>query len=281
MSRSDNVRIFAESKRLWETDPALMEAVEHSRSRTALVPERKALANREGERIFREPVRVRVSQKRSFEAAAHYRGQGACVLNFASSTNPGGGVVTGASAQEESLCRCSTLFPCLNTRELWDGFYQPHRDAHDPLHNDDCVYTPDIVVFRDDGTMQLLPEDRRFRVDVLTCAAPNLRNNPSNGYNPGDGQAGPDISREELRRLLEKRVRRILNLAAEKGARVLILGAFGCGAFRNPPEVVAGAMRRTLEDYRLCFETVEFAVFCPPGHEENYRAFRNAFLGWN
>ena len=62
---------------------------------------------------------------------------------------------------------------------------------------------------------------------------------------------------------------------------MLILGAFGCGVFANPPKVVARAFREVLEDYRTCFETVEFAVYCSPGREENYRAFFNTFNGWN
>lgn len=64
-----------------------------------------------------------VSAKRSFEAAAAYAraGKKVCVHNFASATNPGGGVTRGSSAQEECLCRCSTLYPCLNVDLLWSG----------------------------------------------------------------------------------------------------------------------------------------------------------------
>ena len=69
----------------------------------------------------------------------------------------------------------------------------------------------------------------------------------------------------------------MLDLAAEQGAEVLVLGAFGCGAFRNPPKTVAAAMRDALRDYRQCFETVEIAVYCAPGRDENYRAFSEIF----
>ena len=282
MGRNENLAVFEESRRLWETDPEIRAATDLARARSVLVRERDALPCHAGERRYCGRFRVDVSKRRSFEAAARYRDKRVCVLNFASATNPGGGVAHGASAQEECLCRCSALYPCLNTPRMRDGFYSPHRNAGDPLHNDDCIYSPDVLVFRaDDETAALLPKDGRFRVDVLTCAAPNLRARPSNSMNPGDGQERVRISGAALRELIGKRVRRMLNLAAEQNAEVLILGAFGCGAFANPPELVAEKMRGALEDYGNCFETVEFAVYCPPGREENYRAFCDAFSGWN
>ncbi len=72
------------------------------------------------------------------------------MLNFASATNPGGGVVKGSSAQEECLCRCSVLYPCLDTRKMWAKFCDPHRQAGDPLYNDDCIYTPRVRVIKSD-----------------------------------------------------------------------------------------------------------------------------------
>ncbi len=282
MGRAENVAVFEESMELCRRDPRLREAVEQTRKRTRLVPEGSPLPGHGGEDRIGERTRVEVSRHRSFEAAMGYADKRVCVLNFASATSPGGGVTRGASAQEECLCRVSTLYPCLNTRALWTGFYTPHRETGDPLHNDDCIYTPDIVVFREDTPeARLLPEEKRKTVDVLTCAAPNLRERPSNPMNPGDGRRPVSLAGDALRELHVKRLRRILDLAAEQGAEVLILGAFGCGAFANPPEVVAAAMRETLEEYDRVFHTVEFAVYCAPGREENLRAFRQAFRDWN
>ena len=218
---------------------------------------------------YTENARVVVSRLRSFEAAAKYPGQKVAVLNFASSTSPGGGVATGASAQEECLCRVSTLFPCLTTQAAWDKFYAPHRAAPNPLHNDDIIYTQDVVVLKDDDYNIL---SSPFRVDVITCAAPNLRENPSNRYNRNDGEA-VHIGSEELLELHLKRARKIFSAAAANGAEVLILGAFGCGAFRNDPAVVAAAYQQVLPQFLNHFKTVEFAVYCSPRDLRNYEEF--------
>ncbi|MBO6079422.1 MAG: TIGR02452 family protein [Bacteroidales bacterium] len=224
---------------------------------------------------YTEKAQVVVSRLRSFEAAARYPGQKVTVLNFASSTSPGGGVENGASAQEECLCRVSTLYPCLKTKTAWDKFYGPHRAAPNPLHNDDLIYTKDVVVLKDDDYNVL---SSPFRVDVITCAAPNLRESPSNRYNRNDGDA-VHISPERLLELHVKRARKILSAAAANGAEVLILGAFGCGAFRNDPAVVAAAYHQVLPQFLNHFKTIEFAVYCSPRDLRNYDAFtiiRNA-----
>ena len=201
-------------------------------------------------------------------------------MNFASATNPGGGVTKGSSAQEEAICRCSTLYQNLKEEKVWKKFYAPHRRAHDPLHNDDCIYTPGVMVFKSDTDYpQLLPEDKWYSVNVLTCAAPNLWERPSNEMNAGDGDAAVHISREDLQALHEKRMRRVLEIAWAKGNEVVILGAFGCGAFRNPPAVVAQAMKTAVQEYRKNFETIEFAVYCGTQYDTNYRVFQQILSG--
>lgn len=219
--------------------------------------------------FYTEKARVVVSRLRSFEAAARYPGQKVTVLNFASSTSPGGGVENGASAQEECLCRVSTLYPCLKAQAAWEKFYGPHRAAPNPLHNDDLIYTQGVVVLKDDDYH---PLPAPFRVDVITCAAPNLRDIPSNRYNWHDGDA-VHISPEKLLELHLKRARKILSAAAANGAEALILGAFGCGAFRNDPAVVAAAYQQALPQFLNHFKAIEFAVYCSPRDQRNYDAF--------
>ena len=196
------------------------------------------------------------------------------MLNFASATNPGGGVTHGSSAQEEALCRCSTLYPCLNTKEFWDDFYGPHRKANNPLYNNDCIYTPGVVVFKGDISFpERMKEEDWYSIDVITCAAPNLRERPSNAMNPNAGTRAAKITKAELLDLLEKRIEKIFAIAAQNGAEVLILGAFGCGAFCNPPEIVAKAFATVQERYSGCFKTIEYAIYCRDYETANYDEF--------
>ena len=216
-----------------------------------------------------KPANIIVSQLRSFEAAAQYIGKRTAVLNFASATNPGGGVEKGASAQEECLCRVSTLYPCLADQKMRASFYTPHCKNGNALHNDDIIYTPNVLVIKDDDH-NLLSE--LFSVDIISCAAPNLRERPSNQYNTGD-TVKVQISGDELLALHEKRARKIFSSAIANGVEILILGAFGCGAFQNDPHIVAQAYKNVLPDFAHYFHTIEFAIFCNAKNIENYQVF--------
>ena len=221
---------------------------------------------------------VAVTKSKTFEAAMRLRKERSnakiVVLNFASATNPGGGVKSGSSAQEESLCRCSTLYPTLNQRRLWDQYYQPNREANDPLHTDVCIYSPNVVICKTDESIpQRLPEEQFVTVDVVTCAAPNLRQRPGNYHNP-DASKAASITRQQLFDLHVKRAKHILHVAAANGVDCLVLGAFGCGAFENDPNIVAKAYAVALEEYRRRFDVIEFAIYCRDWETGNYDAFK-------
>ena len=221
-------------------------------------------------------AKILVSKKRSYEAAEPYAraGKKVCVLNFASARCPGGGVKHGASAQEECLCRCSTLYWCLSDHTLEEKFYRPHKQLDTSLYNDDCIYTPDVYVIKTDVDFPeaMDPKDW-YKVDVLTCAAPNLRHIDLR-YSDDNIDEASEITKDDLRALFTSRIRRIFQVAAENEAEVLILGAFGCGAFRNPPEIVASVFEELSAEYQYYFETIEYAVFCRDYETENYKIFQ-------
>ena len=222
---------------------------------------------------------IEVTKHKSFEAAigihSLHPDWKIAVLNFASATNPGGGVRTGSSAQEESLCRCSTLYPTLTQDWIWQSYYQKNRDAHDNLHTDACIYSPGVVICKtDDSYPKRMEEKDWVTVDVISCAAPNLRRRPGNTHNPEYG-APIAISSEALYDLHLQRAKHILHIAATNEADALVLGAFGCGAFANDPNVVARAYEDALKDYAGYFKYIEFAVYCRGRETENYEAFRN------
>lgn len=158
---------------------------------------------------------------------------------------------------------------------MWDNFYGPHRRSHDPIHNNDIIYTPAVTVFKSDTVNPtLLPEEDWFDVDVITCAAPNLKLDPSNEYNPGDGNVRVRLSEKELLEIHEKRLKRILDVAVSQGDEVIILGAFGCGAFKNKPDIVALAAKKVIKDYLNAFKVIEFAIYCSPRDDTNYKIFQ-------
>ena len=264
MGREGNVEIFQDTERLCRTDKKLVKAVKKSNSRQYVKCENEPVKIQSIHR-YSQPARIIVSKKRSLEAAAAYRGERICVHNFASALNPGGGVTHGASAQEEAICRCSTLYCNISVPDIVNKFHYRHRQLMrlkemNVLYNDDCIFTPGVIAFKSDTSVpQLLAEDSWNQVDVITCAAPNLRE-----Y---------QISDEELLHIHEKRVGRICDIAVSENEEVLILGAFGCGAFRNSPYVVAEAMARVTEKYKFDFITIEFAVYCSPADGKNFEVF--------
>lgn len=92
--------------------------------------------------------------------------------------------------------------------------------------------------------------------------------------NPRAGNQAAKITPNELEKLLTKRIRRIFEIAVINGNEVLILGAFGCGAFRNPPEIVAKVFNTVMQNYLCYFDTIEYAVYHTEREVENYKSFK-------
>lgn len=280
-----NIAIFDDTLDYIDNTPALTEAVQATQARTVCYdPKPRPALHPIPTNPATPPEHTawEVSTWRSFEAARRLQeqygsDQSICVLNFASALNPGGGVTRGSSAQEEALCRCSTLYPCLTTDACMKQFYQFHRARHDARYTDACIYTPGIRVIKTDtSSPERLPPEQWLTVNVITCAAPNLRPRPNNAMNPGSDQAAV-MSPEELLRLHKSRAQKILTVAAENGNTIVVLGAFGCGAFKNDPYVVAQAYSEVAPAFDGHFVAIHFAVYCPPSNQTNYRAFQRAF----
>ena len=134
MNREDNVLIFEDTRKMYNSNPKLMESVKNSREKQQLILE-KDIVRKDNNKKYDKTMEIVVSKKRSFEAAMNYKEQKICVLNFASATNPGGGVTRGSGTQEECLCRCSTLYVNLNVDRFMKEFYISHRKAKNYLYN--------------------------------------------------------------------------------------------------------------------------------------------------
>ncbi|MEI3167041.1 MAG: TIGR02452 family protein [Lachnospiraceae bacterium] len=274
MNTYENVEIFEDTKRLCEKNEKLKTSIAESVKNQKLILESEKLPVVD-KMCFSHEAKVVVSTKRTFEAASGYVGQKVAVHNFASPYKPGGGVLRGAGAQEECLCRCSGLYFCLSVPELEKGFYGPHRKAKNQIGTADIIYTPAVTVFKTDTAKpQLMDEAAWYDVDVITCAAPDLR--VKKNFHDIRNNVTPTvkITDKELLEIHKKRLSRILDVAALNGTEVVILGAFGCGAYQNKPEVVARAAKEVIADYLYAFETVEFAVYCPPQNDMNFKVFK-------
>ena len=270
--RERNVEIFNNTMDVIKHSEKLTKSVEEILKSQKLILANEKIDSNTEDRA--SDAKVILSKKRTLEAASSYIGKKICVHNFASATNPGGGVTKGSQAQEESICRCTDLYLCLNTEEYLDKFYGEHRKAHNPIYNDDIIYSPGVDVFKTDTKEpEIMNEKDWYKVDILTCAAPNLRPTPSNVMNPDSGDKAVKLTDDELIKILEPRVRKIFDVASFYKNDVLILGAFGCGAFMNPPKLVAEVFNKVMKDYIRKFEVIEYAVYCRDFETKNYEAF--------
>lgn len=216
---------------------------------------------------------VTVSKEKSFASAIRLKinnpDKKIAVLNFANSVHPGGGVAGGAKAQEEDLCRISTLYPVIMDKVAAGPYYEHHKALNDFRATDSLIYSENIVICKsDDGLYQKMIQDEWIMVDVITMAAPHLSG--SNGY-------GASISDLEQYEIHVKRALHMLTVAAHNNVDILVLGAFGCGAFNNNPDIVSKAYKEALEQFDGAFEKVLFAVYCKDHETKNYVSFLNSF----
>ena len=198
------------------------------------------------------------------------------LLNFASAGHPGGGVETGARAQEETICRRSTL-----TRSIYsfDAKYASKYGyalqvgEHYPIVSEfSAIYSPAVTVFREGVDCLLM--DEPYDVAVVTCAALNLNGKYPIKLTP-DGhmpQAAIDITRNKIRTVFR------IGLMYDHDA--LVLGAFGCGAFKNPPAEIARLFHEVMEEpeFKDKFRLITFSIIEDHNsHNANFNAFHEAF----
>ena len=278
----NNIEIFQDTQTRIEKNPLLRLRTEKSKKETKIYHE--DFFSRKNPSY--PSCRIHLEENTTLQAARNYFGSGKRigVLNFANPVEPGGGVLRGASAQEEYLCRATNLYPCLigsaasewydYHRKLWNSTF----DGKSFLASDRVIYSPNITVFRkDDGYRPVISNtfDQVYTnqwgvVDVITASAP---------YFSSKECALPE---KDLEYIFRKRIINILEAAIENNIQILILGAFGCGAFNNPPSTVAYAFYQVLADftnqrYRYAFEEIVFAVMRTKSYCKNIEAFQKCF----
>jgi len=183
------------------------------------------------------------------------------VLNFASAKNPGGGFLNGSLAQEEALAASSDLY---NAQLQACEFYDANRSCRTALYTHNMIYSHGISFIRD-GRMNLLQSP--VYANVLTSPA----------VNAGAFYKNENGNKPTVIAVMEKRIRYILKIFAIKNNRTVILGAFGCGVFKNEPDDIAGIFHKLLKNEQMekHFERIVFAVYDPTEYVYNvfYRRF--------
>lgn len=217
------------------------------------------------------------------------------ILNLASRRRPGGGYDRGMSAQEETLCRLSTLSQSLY--QYYDSKYKcvqdaevPHRFNAYPLDIDfGGIYSPDVMFFRHNLRDAYAFREKPFACGVITVAAlsfrePNNYCNEERQYMASDGGFTPQGEAIQL-----NKVRTIYRLALKNGHDSIVLGAFGCGVNKLPCDDVAKQFARVLEEseFKGKFKALVFAILEGSGSsrkpvEENgkFAPFYKTFGRW-
>jgi len=188
-------------------------------------------------------TRIEVTNETTLSAHQRHlaKGHNAVSLNFASATQPGGGFLGGARAQEEYLCRSSALFVTIKDSPM----YEYHRDNWTPFYSDAMIYSGDVPVFRDDQHGLLATP---YLASFITSAAPLAKKVLPHDY-------------PKLPNILMQRILKILSVAKSKGHDSLILGAWGCGAFGNDGHIVSELFHRALTvEFAGSFKEVTFAI---------------------
>jgi uncharacterized protein (TIGR02452 family) len=195
---------------------------------------------------FNKRPMIIVENVDSFEMATKMKnGKGpVLVLNLASYTTSGGGVVTGALAQEEELYRRS-------------NYHLANDEKFYPIKMSEAIYSPIVHIIKDQQ-YQLLPIPY-----VVSClAVPAIKNPPLQ-----KSRTGKDIFRNHRHyQATKEKINMIFKIAIKHGHTDLVLGALGCGAYRNPPELIAEIFNLAIKKYGHYFERIGFAILSNPGN---------------
>lgn len=203
-------------------------------------------------------------------------GYNPAILNMANRHNPGGGVTNGAGAQEETIFRRTNLFHSLYQYASYAEMYGLKKSTHQyPMdRNFGGIYSPNVSIFRECEAKGYKLMSQPREVSFITVAGinhPELDNN---------GMIIP-----ELINVAKNKIRTILRIGLKHGHDSLVLGALGCGAFRNPPRHIARLFHEVIEEqeFKNKYKYIVFAILEDHNsHKEhnkegNFRPFKEEF----
>jgi uncharacterized protein (TIGR02452 family) len=180
-----------------------------------------------------------------------------CVLNLANRQNPGGGVLDGAGAQEENIFRRSNLFLSLYQFASYANEYgiKKHEKSYPLDRNTGGIYSADITIFRASEKNGYCLLKQPYTVSIVTVPAINRPNLVKR-----NGKLYID---DKFVEPAKEKIRTILRIAGKYKHDCLVLGAFGCGAFANPPNHMAELFKEVLfeKEFAIRFKLIVFSIF--------------------
>ena len=198
------------------------------------------------------------------------------VLNMANRRTPGGGVLNGAAAQEETIFRRTNIFRSLYQFAPFAGDYGIRRSALQyPMdRNFGGIYTPSVSIFREEegNGFRLMEEPRELGfISVAGMNRPDLRPN--------------GMIVDHLVEPIRHKIRTILRIGLAHSHDSLVLGALGCGAFCNPPAQIASLFHEVLMEKEFAdkYRHISFAILEDHNshqrhnREGNYLPFKREF----
>ena len=203
------------------------------------------------------------------------RGLNPAILNLADAYHACGKYNGGANAQEESLCRATTLSQCLYQyfNKTWAGKagveLRP-QSAYPMDINFGGIYSK-VTCFRHGPKEGYALMDAPFDTAIISVAALNFREGHKTAnlqYRSADGGFTPEGDV-----VMRNKMRTIYRIALSNGHDSVVLGAFGCGVFCLIPELVAQMFLEVLQEpeFKNKFKTVAFAIL----GEKNCKPFIN------
>lgn len=212
-------------------------------------------------------TQVMVVEKDTFEAAKEL-GEHCGVLNMASFSRPGGGVLKGSSAQEEELCRRSNLYLSLayyHNQDYEQLYENCSEDPQYPIPVYGGIYSPNVTVFRGVDYKFLNTPHHCNVISVPAVRKPNLVNGEMD---------------DRATKTMKGKIRTIFRIAIVHSLKDLVLGAFGCGAYGCPAEQTAKLFKEILKEseFKGRFEKVVFAIIEDKNSNgKNLSAFKKVF----
>lgn len=250
------------------TSVHISDQVEASISKAQVFTEKDLSNLNHCNKLQKNPQILEVTHEHAISACRRIRGEDpdgkiGC-LNFASAKNVCGGMLKGSLAQEESLGYCTTLYPTLE--RFQSEYYDENRkDPKRGLYNDTLIVSPDVLVIRDDVSYELIEDP--FPVTFISSPA----------VNKGHALTFKEVSETLVQTTMERRIFNVLKVALQYNIEYLVLGAWGCGVFKNEPKEIANMFRKCIskKDTPFCNQFTKL-VFAIGSDKVKYEVFQEA-----